>query len=99
MAGQKDHIHALCNDYRAGATYDLDADAADIAAGRRITCPTLALWGQSGFPSQTTGPLAAWQTWCANVEGHGISAGHFIVEENPRDTLAALMPFLDRHGR
>lgn len=98
MAAQKDRIHALCNDYRAGATYDFEADAADLAASRRIAAPTLALWGQSGFPSQTAGPLAAWEKWCETVEGYGISAGHFIVEENPRDTLAALLPFLDRHG-
>jgi haloacetate dehalogenase len=92
-------IHALCNDYRAGAGIDLALDSADIAAGRRIAAPTLALWGEAGFPSETAGPLATWRQWCERVEGKGISGGHFIVEENPRDTLAALLPFLDRNAR
>jgi haloacetate dehalogenase len=41
-------IHATCEDYRAGATIDFDLDAADLAAGRRIECPMLALWGERG---------------------------------------------------
>jgi haloacetate dehalogenase len=99
MFAEPERIHALCNDYRAGATIDLAIDSADVAAGRRIPAPTLALWGEAGFPSEAAGPLATWQNWCEQVEGRGIAGGHFIVEENPRDTLAALLPFLDRHGR
>ena len=99
MFCEKERIHALCNDYRAGATVDLALDTADVEAGRRISAPTLALWGDAGFPSETAGPLATWRKWCGQVEGRAISAGHFVVEENPRETLAALMPFLDRHGR
>jgi haloacetate dehalogenase len=99
MFSKPERIHALCNDYRAGATCDFDADAADLAGGRRIAAPTLALWGESGFPSETAGPLATWEKWCMRAEGRGVAGGHFIVEENPRDTLAALMPFLDRYGR
>jgi haloacetate dehalogenase len=93
-----EHIHATCNDYRAGATYDLKADEEDRAAGRRISCPTLALWGKAGIPSETDNPLAAWREWCDAVEGHGIDAGHFLAEENPDETLLALLPFLERHA-
>jgi haloacetate dehalogenase len=93
-----EHIHATCNDYRAGATYDLKADEEDRAAGRKMSCPTLALWGKAGIPSEADNPLAAWQEWCDGVEGHGIDAGHFLVEENPDETLAALLPFLERHA-
>jgi haloacetate dehalogenase len=39
-----DVIHAICQDYRAGATLDHEHDEADLAAGRRIACPLLALW-------------------------------------------------------
>jgi hypothetical protein len=28
------------------------------------------------------------------VEGKAIDCGHFLAEENPDDTLAALLPFL-----
>ncbi len=93
-----EHIHATCNDYRAGATYDLAADEADVAAGRKIACPMLALWGSAGIPSETDSPLAKWRDWCAHVEGRAIDSGHFIAEENPAETLAALMPFLATHA-
>lgn len=92
-----DYFHAACNDYRAGATIDREIDEADLAAGRRIAAPLLALWGDAGIPSATSGPLDTWRQWADNVEGQGIDAGHFIAEENPAATLAALMPFLEKH--
>ena len=93
-----EHIHATCNDYRAGATYDLSADEADRAAGRKIACPTLALWGTAGIPSETDSPLEAWRQWCDDVRGHGVDSGHFLPEENPSATLEALLPFLMSHA-
>lgn len=93
-----EHIHATCNDYRAGATYDLSADEADRAAGRKIACPTLALWGTAGIPSETSGPLETWRQWCDDVRGHGVDSGHFLPEENPSATLEALLPFLMSHA-
>jgi haloacetate dehalogenase len=94
-----EHIHATCNDYRAGATYDLKADEADRTAGRRIACPVLALWGTAGIPSETDGPLETWREWCDDVQGHGIDSGHFLPEENPSATLGTLEPFLISHAR
>lgn len=93
-----EHIHATCNDYRAGATYDLAADVVDHAAERKIACPTLVLWGTAGIPSETDGPLETWHAWCESAEGHGIDSGHFVAEENPQATLDALLPFLERHA-
>jgi len=93
-----EHIHATCNDYRAGATYDLKADEADREANRKIACPTLALWGNAGIPSETEGPLEAWRQWCPHVEGCGIDSGHFLAEENPTETLDRLLPFLAAHA-
>jgi haloacetate dehalogenase len=93
-----DCIHASCNDYRAGQTYDLKADEADRAAGKMISCPTLAVWGTSGIPSETDGPLAAWREWCPDLRGAGIDSGHFVAEENPTALLEHLLPFLASHG-
>ena len=93
-----EHIHATCNDYRAGATADLAHDEADRAIDKKMTCPVLALWGLAGIPSETEGPLQAWREWSDNVEGHGIDSGHFIAEENPGELLVNLVPFLRRHG-
>jgi haloacetate dehalogenase len=93
-----DHIHATCNDYRAGATYDLAADVADKTAGRKIACPTLALWGNNGFPNETENPLSIWHEWCDTVTGVGIDSGHFVAEENPEAAMAELLPFLKANG-
>ncbi len=91
---QPERLHATCEDYRAGASYDLRADEADRAAGKTIACPTLALWGSAGIPGKTDGPLAIWRTWCGDVRGQAIDCGHFLPEEAPEATLAALLPFL-----
>jgi haloacetate dehalogenase len=100
-----DHVHATCNDYRAGQTCDLAFDEADRAAGKTIACPTLAVWGDAGIPGNRAArdveedPLAVWRQWCTDVSGAGIDSGHFVAEENPQATLTHLLPFLTRHAR
>jgi haloacetate dehalogenase len=99
-----DHIHATCNDYRAGATCDLSADAEDRTVGRMIGCPTLVLWGNEGLPArevdtvETADPLGTWRKWCKEVEGAAIDSGHFLAEENPQELLGRLLPFLMARG-
>ena len=86
-------IHATCEDYRAGRNADLAHDDADRAAGRKITCPVLALWGDAGIPGETSTPLAVWREWANEVAGQAIDSGHFVAEENPQATAAALLAF------
>lgn len=93
-----EHLHATCNDYRAGATYDLAADRADRASGKTITCPMLAVWGEAGIPGDHDDTLAAWRAWCPDVRGGPIDSGHFIAEENPDALLSYLLPFLSSHA-
>jgi haloacetate dehalogenase len=85
-------IHATCEDYRAGATTDFANDTADRKAGNRIACPMLALWGSAGIPSDS-GPVAIWRDWATNVTGQAIDSGHFLAEEHPDATAAALLAF------
>lgn len=85
-------IHATCEDYRAGATTDLGHDEADRIAGKKIACPLFALWGSAGIPGDS-GPLAIWRDWAINVAGKPIDSGHFVAEENPAATAAALLEF------
>lgn len=89
-----ERIHAMCEDYRAGATYDLAADRADHEAGNRIACPVLALWGQGRKAGFVDNSLDVWREWCDDVQGAGVDCGHFLAEENPEDTLHHLSPFL-----
>ncbi len=87
-------IHATCEDYRAGATCDPAFDKADLEAGRKIAAPMLALWGGTRKHGFVGKPLEAWAKWCDDVRGEPIECGHFLAEEAPRETLAAVMPFL-----
>jgi haloacetate dehalogenase len=81
-------IHAMCEDYRASATIDLVHDRADRDAGRRVTSPLLALWGEHGIIGRCFKPLDEWRRVADDVRGHGVPSGHYIPEEVP-DILAA----------
>jgi haloacetate dehalogenase len=85
-------IHASCEDYRAGAGVDDAHDAADLGR-RRIACPVLVLWGEEGIARRAEDPLAAWRPWCDDLRGQGVPGGHFLPEEAPAETLAALERF------
>ncbi len=90
-----ERIHAMCEDYRAGATIDRAADEADLKAGKHILCPTLILWGAFYLTGKDTDPLAIWRGSLApQAEGARTSGGHFVAEEDPAGTLAALEAFL-----
>jgi haloacetate dehalogenase len=91
--GTPEGIHASCEDYRAGATVDLDNDRADVAAGRKIACPTLILWGVRGVVGRLFQPLEAWRDLVASPVGAAIDCGHFIPEEAPAETVRALREF------
>jgi haloacetate dehalogenase len=92
-------IHAACEDYRAGAHADFDHDAADRAAGRRITAPVLVLWGAAGLAPAGETPLDVWRQWASEVAGAPIDSGHFLAEENPAATAAALAAFFAASAR
>lgn len=86
-------IHASCEDYRAAATIDLDHDEADLE--RRVGCPLLVLWGEQGLMHRHFDVLATWREKCAGpVEGRALPCGHFLPEEQPEATSAALIRFL-----
>jgi len=90
-------IHAACEDYRAGASIDLAHDGASRAAGEKIRCETLVLWGARGVVGRLYEPLALWQAQCARpVHGEALDAGHFIAEELPEPTASRLHEFLER---
>lgn len=87
-------IHAACEDYRAGATTDVAHDAADRDAGRMISAPLLVLWGGAGIAASAATPLDTWRRWATHVSGAGVeSCGHFLCEEQPEATAAALLSF------
>ena len=86
--------HAICEDYRAAATIDLDHDAED--AGSRIRAPLLAIWGAEGTVGQLYDVLETWREKAEHVEGRAFPCGHTLQEELPKQTGEELLAFLSR---
>jgi haloacetate dehalogenase len=84
-------IRATCDEYRAGATIDLEHDRAD--RGKKITVPMLVLWGQRSGQGSGYDMLSVWRDHAETVTGHAINSGHFIPEEAPDDVYRALHEF------
>jgi haloacetate dehalogenase len=76
-------VHASCEDYRAAASIDLEHDRADRAAGVRVKCPLLALWGANGVIERCFKPVEEWKRVAGDVRGKALPSGHYIPEEVP----------------
>ena len=87
-------IAATCADYRAAASTDLAHDEETFAAGQRIECPALALWGTEAFVGRGYEPLSVWRQYAADVRGAALPTGHFLPEEAPGLVIEALRDFL-----
>jgi haloacetate dehalogenase len=87
-------IHAVCEDYRAAASIDLEHDAVDNGAGRKVEMPMLVLWGSKGVVGELYDVLATWRAVAADVRGRALDCGHSPQEECPADTANALLEFL-----
>jgi haloacetate dehalogenase len=86
-------VHAMCEDYRAGATYDPDADEQDRGQ-RRIRCAVLVLWGARGSIARgDRDPLEVWRGWADDVRGRSLACGHYLPEEAPEEVLGELRGF------
>lgn len=86
--------HGICEDYRASVGIDLEHDQADLAAGKQIQCPFLALWGRDGVIERCFDPLAEWRRWNPGVKGMALPCGHYIPEEAPEVLLDHVLAFL-----
>lgn len=86
-------VHAMCQDYRAGATIDHELDEADLADGRRIESPVLVLWAGRDELGRWFDVLETWRGWADDVRGRAVDAGHFLAEERPEEVAAELRDF------
>ena len=85
-------IHAVCEDYRAGATIDLVHDDADF--DQKVNCPMLAMWSSTGYIGRTQDVLKIWQDYATDVRGQSLTCGHYIAEEMPDEAYSAIKGFL-----
>src|SRR4030095_1501954 len=68
------NIHAMCEDYRAGASIDLTHDEADV--NQKIACPLLVLWGEKGAMHGLYDVMAIWRERAPKAFGKSLPAGH-----------------------
>lgn len=85
-------LHAICEDYRAAASIDLEHDKADGEA--RIQAPLLAVWGEQGVVGDLYDVKATWDEKATQVTGVALPCGHAIPEEAPEDLVDLIIPFL-----
>jgi haloacetate dehalogenase len=85
-------LHAMCEDYRAAATIDLEHDKADL--DKRVRCPLLVLWGAKGAMERLYDVLGTWTERATNVQGKALPGGHWLPEQLPKEVYGELMPFL-----
>jgi haloacetate dehalogenase len=85
-------IHGMCEDYRAGATIDLELDEADRGR-RRIACPLLVLWSGREELGRWFDVLDVWGQWADDVRGRALDCSHFLAEEAPDETYVELREF------
>jgi haloacetate dehalogenase len=91
-AGDPANIHAMCEDYRAGASIDLQHDAADL--DRKIGCPLLVLWAERGAMGRIFDVLPIWKERGTRVSGKALPGGHTLQEDVPEQFLAEVGAFL-----
>ena len=93
---QPGSAQAMCADYRASASVDLEHDRQDIAAGRKLEQPLRVLWGEHGAVGKSFDVLALWRERATDVSGHSLPCGHYIAEEAPALLLDQAMTFFRR---
>jgi pimeloyl-ACP methyl ester carboxylesterase len=62
---------------------------------KKVACPMLVLWGARGTVGRLYDVMTIWRENASDVRGQSLPGGHFLPEELPDETLAALRPFLD----
>jgi haloacetate dehalogenase len=86
-------VHAMCEDYRASATIDLEHDRADIERGHKVACPLRVLWGAEGVIERCFDALGEWRKVARDVSGRSLACGHYIPEEASEALVTEMLAF------
>ena len=86
------NIHGMCEDYRAGASIDLEHDQADL--DKKLATPLLALWGAKAPMGRLYDVLSIWRERALSVTGRSLPTGHNLQEDAPDLVVAELRAFL-----
>jgi len=86
-------IHAICEDYRAAASIDLEHDKVDL--DKKIQCALLVLWSEKGPFHRMYNVLQTWQDRAAvQAQGSVMPTGHFLPEQMPKELTQYIGTFL-----
>jgi len=87
-------VHAACEDYRAGATIDLQHDKED--KGKKVACPLLVLWAKAAPLGRLFDVPATWRERASDVVAQSkvLSGGHNLPDGSPKKVAAELQAFL-----
>ena len=89
-----EQLHAVCEDYRAGATIDFEMDRADVEAGNTIQCPVLVIWGTLSHTEKMSDPRAVWPHYVRSLPQFcPLPCGHYPAEQVPEEMYTALDTF------
>lgn len=86
--------HAICEDYRAGASVDETDDLADRNQANKIHVPVLVFWEEGRRYGGGREPLNIWADWTDFAEGQPLTGGHLLPETAAPALLKVLHPFL-----
>ena len=92
-----DTIHASCEDYRAGASIDLEHDEKDMQ--RKVACPLLVLWADRAPMHRLYDVLATWKERATNVTGKPLPGTHHFAEEIPHVVAKELKTFFSGRAK
>lgn len=91
-------VRAMCEEYRATVGIDLAMDTQDFDNGKRVTSPSMILWGQNGGVGRNHDAAAVWGQYATNiVKTATVPSGHYLQEECPDETYQALQSFFSEH--
>jgi pimeloyl-ACP methyl ester carboxylesterase len=93
-------LKATCDDYKEGATTDVEKEQNDQKEGRNIGVPLLLMYSESGIGSRFTFP-DVWEEWVNEgvaVQSHGLGqgVGHFGPEEAPEECARVIKEWLGK---
>lgn len=91
-------LEASTQDYKEGATTDVEREQQNQKDGKKIKNPLLLLYSEDYIGSRYTFP-DVWKEWVdegvdVQHHGYGDGIGHFGAEENPEETVEVLLGWL-----
>ncbi|KAI1503269.1 Alpha/Beta hydrolase protein [Biscogniauxia marginata] len=89
-------VHAMCQDYRASATLDLDEARDDLNQGKLVRCPLMVLWAKRGVIEKCFDAIREWRAVAeknVSITGYSVDSGHYLPEHAPADVVSAILSF------